>query len=1009
MIIYLLKFSACLAIFMVFYKLLLEKSSVHKFKRFYLLGALVLALLIPSLTIIEYIEPVIVEEFSSFVISDFDMTETIPEVIEVDYTPIILWSLYGLGVIVFLLKFCFNLNNIISRIKSNPKLKSEGFINVLVTNLKIPHTFFNYIFFNKYKFELGEIPKEVLLHEQTHAKQKHSIDVLILELLQIIFWFNPLIYLLKRDVKLNHEYLADQAVLQNGIEPSTYQTILLAFSSKAEHQELANAINYSSIKKRFTVMKTHSSKKSIWLKSILLLPLIAILFYSFTERDQVVKEITSPDIIELYLNENEELLFEDEVITFGEIEELFKENSKLKVSIKIYPDASLELKDNIFKDLRAIGIKKINICTSQVADFVEETQQIEKDEYYKNASFRILDSNGNLNATKSYAELTSEEKELLMPQATVPNKRSPQQSDLNRWKNSKQYGVWFDGKRINNSLLDTYPPSIFSLFYESKLEKNAVNYGKHYYQVSLYSNDYYEEKYKNGVQPLSSNAIITIKKSNTQERATSKELAEYNQLAKKYNEQPKGKQIIKRKDLERLEYLYSIMSDSQKENAQPFPNFPPPPPPPAPPSSKHTHKYQHMWILLNNRGQFLVDDELSTLSSIETYFRAIANDKSKSKEIVFKYDENAPEDIIKELHLLIEKYNLKNIYDTLPPPPPPPVAPTKKGNGPNGSDYYPIPPAIPQNATPEQRVKMQATIDEFEEKYKRKVHQIKSDSGVTYNVIVDDQEYDPSQQKGNEVKTGFLKINNEAHYFVSINNHTKYYNRQGFEVSKSGSKISKNQINASNIVPGQYITKVYSNGKIVAEFFDNKPKTHKDIVDIPPPPAPKSSLDFVIDLAKKNAIFFFENKKITSDEAIQLIKNNKELNLQATKTDSKQPQVFISKAPINLNRGKSKTPVIVNGKTSKDNQYILSSKKMQKLALTLKEAHVISFKIKFQGKPTQSVKGNELNKTVKNLVKKAKEGTQVQLYDIKDNDGYTHPPVIITITDKLVGVMGKKN
>jgi hypothetical protein len=498
------------------------------------------------------------------------------------------------------------------------------------------------------------------------------------------------------------------------------------------------------------------------------------------------------------------------------------------------------------------------------------------------------------------------------------------------------------------------------------------------------------------------------------------------------------------------------MSEEQKKNAQPFPDCPPPPP--APPQMDTIYTYNRLakriqtvstnrkaniiylkdiynrmdtnqknkvkspkevlqivykidvtWILLNSKGQFLVNDVFGSLESVEAEFKNISNAKTKSKEIVFKYEEEAPKEIVDKVNLLIKKYNLENIIDTLPPPPPPPTTPTKKGNGPNGSEYYPIPPPIPEHATPEQRVKMQATIDEFEEKYNRKVYQINSDSGAIYSMIVDDQEYDPSQQKGNEVNSGFIKIYGTPHYFVTINDFTKYYNRQGFEVSKSGSKISKNQINASNVVPGQYITKVYSDGKIVAEFYDNKPKAHKDIVDISPPPAPKSSLDFVIDLAKKNATFFFENKKITSDKAIKLIKNNKEFNIQATKTESKQPQVFISKEPINTNRGKSKTPVTVNGKTSKNNHYTLSSKKMQKLELTLNDAQVISFKVKFEGKPTQSIKGNELNKTVKSLVKQAKEGTQVQLYDIKDNDGYTHPPVIITITDKLVGVMGKKN
>ncbi|MFT6729004.1 MAG: hypothetical protein ACJA1H_000312, partial [Glaciecola sp.] len=462
MLIYLLKFSACLAVFMVFYKLLLEKSSVHQFKRFYLLSALVLALVIPSLTFIEYIEPVVAEEFTSFVISDFEMVETLPKIIEVDYTPIILWSLYGFGVFIFLLKFCFNLNTIISRIRRNPKLKSGGFINVLISNLKVPHTFFSYIFFNKDKFEHNDIPKEVIIHEQTHAKQKHSIDVLLLEVFQIIFWFNPLIYLLKREIKLNHEFLADRAVLQNGIESSTYQTILLAFSSKAQHQELANAINYSSIKKRFTVMNTHTSKRSIWLRSLLILPVLAILFYGFTEREQVEREMILPEAIELYLNEDGELLLQNKVITFEDIKALYRQDSKLQVSIKVFPDAHVDIAKDVTSKLREIGIIKMMVCTSGVAEF----------------------------------------------------------------------------------------------------------------------------------------------QNNLEEEATPQQVAEYNKLAMLYNEQPKDKRIIKRKDVDRLEHLYSIMSKVQKKNAQPYPNFPPPPPAPAPPIK--VIKSEITWILLNSKGQFLV-------------------------------------------------------------------------------------------------------------------------------------------------------------------------------------------------------------------------------------------------------------------------------------------------------------------------------------------------------------------------------------------------------------------
>ncbi|WP_084203435.1 M56 family metallopeptidase [Psychroserpens damuponensis] len=941
MIIYLLKFSACLAIFMVLYKLILEKSSIHQFKRFYLLGALVFALIIPTITFIEYVEPVNVEGFATYVVTDFDMTETTPEIIEVDYTPIILWSIYGLGVLIFLLKFCFNLNNIISRIRSNPKLKSGSFINVLVSNLKIPHTFFNYIFFNKHKFELGDIPKEVLIHEQTHAKQKHSIDVLLLELLQIIFWFNPLIYLLKREVKLNHEYLADQAVLNKGIKPSTYKTILLAFSSNAQHQELANAINYSSIKKRFTVMNTHTSKTSIWLRSLLILPVLATLLYSFTERKQIEKEVIDPGIIELYLNKKGELLLENDVITFEDIKVLYQEDPKLQISIKIFPDAKPNIAKNITSKLKNIGIKKMTVCTSRAAEF------------------------------ENYGQEKATDKEI---------------SAYNAW--AKKLKEKF--KNLPESeKIEGYPVIL-----------NDVEF--------RYFNSIYD-KMSNDQRKVAESIPEAILEApelplRAQDKATPEQIEEYNQLAKKYNEKPLEQRIIKLKDYERLKYLYKLMSDSQKKSAQPLPKFPPPPPP-AP--SKTVYKHKYTWILLNSKGQFFVNDELGSLDTIEKEIQKIA--KTKSKEIVFKYDKNAQKELVDKVNGLIETYGLKNIYDTLPPPPPPPTAPVKKGNGPNGSDYYPIPPAIPENASPEQRKKMQAAIDDFEKTYKRKVHQIKSDSGVTYNMIVDDQEYGPSKQNDNHVKTGFIKIHGTPHYFVTINDFTKYYNKQGFEVNKQGTKISKSQVNASNVVPGQYITKVYSDSKLVAQFYDNKPNTISNTIDIPSPPKPISSLDFIIDLAKKNAVFFYEKEQITSDKAIELIKNNKELNIQATKTESKQPKVFISKEPISFNRGKSETPVMVNGKTPKDDLINLSKKELLNLELTLKNSDVVRFKFKTRGKPSCSVTGNKLNRVSKSLAKQAKEGTQIQLYDIKDSDGHTHPPIIITITNKLIGVMGKKN
>ena len=278
----LIKSAACLVFFIVFYKLVLEQENMHTFKRFYLLGALVLSFSIPFITFTEYVTisatPNILNETGVFKVHLEDQTP----LESINYISYILWTVYGLGVVVFGLKFAINLYRIRQRIVQNPKYKTQHITNVLLDGEVTPHTFLNYIFFNKTTFENNSIPQEIKLHEETHAIQKHSLDILFVEFLLIFFWFNPLLYIIKKDIKLNHEFLADAGVLKQGIPPATYQNLLLAFSSGAHYNPLANAINYSLIKKRFTVMKTQTPPQAKWLKSLLLLPLLGGLLFSFS-------------------------------------------------------------------------------------------------------------------------------------------------------------------------------------------------------------------------------------------------------------------------------------------------------------------------------------------------------------------------------------------------------------------------------------------------------------------------------------------------------------------------------------------------------------------------------------------------------------------------------------------------------------------------------------------------------------------------------------------------------
>lgn len=305
--VYVLKSAACLAIFFVFYKLFLEKESFHFIKRFYLLVGLVASFMIPLITFTTYVEVLPMTTPVSFSESGVVQASAMEET--TNYLPLVIWSLYSLGVLFFSVKFFRNLFSLVRKIQENPTIKNENVFHVLLNLPVTPHTFFSYIFLNREKFQKKEIPQEVLVHEKAHAIQKHSLDILFIELVQLIFWFNPLVYFYKHSIKLNHEFLADKAVLAQGNETTQYQKILLAFSSNASSPAMANSIHYSSsrlnewlyrkcnihpfgqVKKRFTVMKTHTSKRALWLKTGLLLPLLPLVLYGFSTTQTVEKPV----------------------------------------------------------------------------------------------------------------------------------------------------------------------------------------------------------------------------------------------------------------------------------------------------------------------------------------------------------------------------------------------------------------------------------------------------------------------------------------------------------------------------------------------------------------------------------------------------------------------------------------------------------------------------------------------------------------------------------------------
>jgi hypothetical protein len=139
-----------------------------------------------------------------------------------------------------LARFALGLHDIYSSIEKGKQVSFNGNKLVLLDELVTPQSFLNWIFLNKADYESGKIEKDILEHELTHIRQKHSLDVILIELLRIMFWFNPFIYGYRHSIMLNHEFLADEHVVTHVSEKKKYQETLLEFATSETNAKFVN-------------------------------------------------------------------------------------------------------------------------------------------------------------------------------------------------------------------------------------------------------------------------------------------------------------------------------------------------------------------------------------------------------------------------------------------------------------------------------------------------------------------------------------------------------------------------------------------------------------------------------------------------------------------------------------------------------------------------------------------------------------------------------------------------
>ena len=271
---FLIKSTITSFVLLAVYYLFLEKEKMHVFNRFYLLFSLVFSMVIPFITI------EVIQEIAQPIINPGNIQISQGSALlleETNYLAIGLWSLYAAVTLVLAVRFISNIIKISSKMKSNTTIDYKNAKLILVSEKTLPHTFLNTIFINETEYNNREIEAELYTHELTHVTQKHTLDILFIEILKTIFWFNPIFIFYKKAIQLNHEFLADEKVVTSYNNVPFYQSLLLSKANVNQPFYLASNLNYLMTKKRLLMMTKTTSKTKSLLKKMALIPLFTSL------------------------------------------------------------------------------------------------------------------------------------------------------------------------------------------------------------------------------------------------------------------------------------------------------------------------------------------------------------------------------------------------------------------------------------------------------------------------------------------------------------------------------------------------------------------------------------------------------------------------------------------------------------------------------------------------------------------------------------------------------------
>ena len=269
LLLYIGKVAVLLAVFCLFYRLLMERETFHRLNRAVLLLSVLASFILPACIITSH--QVVTVSASQI---GYQQTEVTPMQTSAQaYWPAILLLVYLAGItakLLYTILSTIRLRRFIAQCEQHPQ--KDGTVIAVSEQDLAPFSWWNTIVLSRADYEAHD--PALLAHEQAHIESYHSIDILLMELVVALQWFNPAAWLMARDLRTVHEYEADEAVLARGIDTHHYLSLLMERANTSPRYALTNGISQKTLKSRFLMMARHRSKPSHIFRLLYALPII---------------------------------------------------------------------------------------------------------------------------------------------------------------------------------------------------------------------------------------------------------------------------------------------------------------------------------------------------------------------------------------------------------------------------------------------------------------------------------------------------------------------------------------------------------------------------------------------------------------------------------------------------------------------------------------------------------------------------------------------------------------